>query len=57
MIVDDWRPWFAWRPVRSLYTTRLIWLCWGQRRHSSIDGRPMYREGHFKGSAADIIRI
>lgn len=50
--MKDWERWFAWRPVRSLYTTETIWLRMAWRRKSPITGW-MYREARYTGSIHD----
>jgi hypothetical protein len=39
--LTPWRPWFAWRPIKT-WDQRRRWLCWVERRliqkHIYLDG-------------------
>jgi hypothetical protein len=52
---DDWEPWFARFPVRSLYTEKIMFMKVVGRRF--IRGEPIYCERELHGSVNDLIQF
>jgi hypothetical protein len=54
--LDQWRPWFAWRPVRTEYDVwAWVWLEWVERR--VVPFRRVYRLPMTDAAYLDALRI
>lgn len=51
----EWRPWFAWRPVKTEYTNEWIW---GKRIYRRFSWAFLKKYGHFEyGTEFDLLKL